>query len=194
MSFDGAGLAATGEAVFTGAIFTLAIFTLAIFTVTILAAAGFDAAIMVDSSILSSGIGSATIGPDILSTAVVVVRIGFVGVRCGSPGRGAQAGQNGLGLNLALAQGGEIVGNGFFFVEADVAGVGPDEPFVENAAGKLVEVFVFDGAEHAGADFRGGGDGVEREAAMLALFAKFFSEGTHPKLRRARVRPALGRQ
>jgi hypothetical protein len=90
-----------------------------------------------------------------------------------------------LGLNLALAQGGEIIGDGFFFVEADLAGVGADKTLVEDAAGKLIKVFFFDGAEHAGADFGGVGDSVEGDAPLLALFAKFVSERTHGGLRRA---------
>jgi hypothetical protein len=94
-------------------------------------------------------------------------------------GRSAEIGENGLLLDLAFAQGGEIIGDGFFFVESDLAGVGADEAFVEDAAGKLVEVFVFEGAQHAGADFGGVGDSVEREAALLALLAKFFSERSH---------------
>src|SRR5271165_6322717 len=62
--------------------------------------------------------------------------------RAGFNGRGVEIGQDGVLLNLALAQGGEVVGDGFFFVESDLAGVGADETFVEDAAGKLVEVFV----------------------------------------------------
>ena len=101
---------------------------------------------------------------------------------CGFAGRGAEIRQNGLVLNLALAQGGQIVGDGFFFVEPDQAGIGAHETFIKNAAGKLVKAFVFEGAQHASADFRGVGDGIEREAALLALFAKFFSEGAHTLL------------
>src|SRR5580693_1782074 len=91
----------------------------------------------------------------------------------------AEVWRNGLGRNLALAQGCEVIGDGLLFVEADLAGVGADKTFVEDAAGKLIEVFLFDGTEHAGTDFGGVGDGVERDAALLALFAKFFSERTH---------------
>jgi hypothetical protein len=99
--------------------------------------------------------------------------------------RSAEIRENGLLLNLILAQGGEIVGDRFFFIESDLAGVGADETLVEDAAGKLVKVFVFEGAQHAGADFRGVGDGIESDAALLALFAKFFSERSHSRLRRA---------
>jgi hypothetical protein len=66
-----------------------------------------------------------------------------------------------------------------FFVQPDLAGVGADETFVENASGELVEVFIFEGAQHAGADFGGVGDGLELDAAPLALLAKFFSKGSH---------------
>ena len=99
--------------------------------------------------------------------------------------RGAEIRKNGLPLNLTLAQCGQIIGHGFFLVESDLAGVGADETLVEYAAGKLVKVFVFEGAQHAGADFGGVGDGVERNAALLALFPKFFSERSHGRLRRA---------
>jgi hypothetical protein len=92
---------------------------------------------------------------------------------------GAEVGENGLRVNLALAQGGEVIGDYFFFVEADLAGVGTDETFVEDAAGELVEMLFLDGAQHAGADFCSGGDGVERDAATLTLLAKFFSEDAH---------------
>jgi hypothetical protein len=102
----------------------------------------------------------------------------FRGISRGPAGGIAKAGQDGLGLNLALAQGGQIVGYGLFFIEADLAGVGADKSFVENAAGKLVKMFVFDGAQHPRTDFRGGGDGVERDATLLALFAQFFSKRT----------------
>ncbi len=92
---------------------------------------------------------------------------------------GAEIRENRLLLNLALAQGSEIVGDGFLFVESDLAGVGADETLVEDAAGKLVKVFVLEGAQHARADFGSAGDGVERDAALLALFAKFLSKGSH---------------
>ena len=86
---------------------------------------------------------------------------------------------------MTFAQGEEVVGESLFFVEANLAGVGADETFIEDAAGKLVEVFVLEGAQHAGADFGGVGDGIEGEAALLALFAKFFSKGSQGWLRRA---------
>jgi hypothetical protein len=43
-------------------------------------------------------------------------------------------------------------------------------------------VFVFESAQHAGADFCGVRDGIELKTALLALFAKFFSEGSHVQL------------
>ena len=102
--------------------------------------------------------------------------------RIGPTGWRSEIRQDGLLLDLAFAQGGEVVGYGFFFVESDLAGEGADETFVEDAAGKLVEVFVFQRAQHAGADLCGVGDGVELEPALLALLAKFFSEDSHLRL------------
>jgi hypothetical protein len=95
----------------------------------------------------------------------------------------AEIRQDFLGLNLALAQGGEIVGYGFFLVKADLASVGAHETFIEDSTGKLVEVFVFESTQHARADFCGVRDGIERETTLLALLAKFFpkrSQGPAP--------------
>ncbi len=81
-----------------------------------------------------------------------------------------------LRLNLAFAKGAQVIGEGFVLVETDLAREGADKTLVEDAAGELVEVLVLDRAEHAGANLGGGRDGFEREAAQLALSAKFFSE------------------
>ena len=89
--------------------------------------------------------------------------------------------QKGL-LEVLLAQGGGIVGYGFFLVESDLAGVGADETSIEDSAGKLVKVFVFKSAQHADTDFRAVGDVIELEAAQLALLAKFFPKGAHVRL------------
>ena len=78
---------------------------------------------------------------------------------------------------------GQVVGYGFFFVESDLAGVGAHKTFVEDAAGELVEVLLFEGAQHAGADLGGVGDGIEPDASLLALLTKFFSECTQGRLR-----------
>ena len=93
-------------------------------------------------------------------------------------GKVAEIGRGGLRL-----EGGEIVGYGFFFVESDLTGVGAYKTFVEDAARKLVEVLLFEGAQHAGANFGGIGDGIEFDAAQLALLTKFFSERTQGRLR-----------
>jgi hypothetical protein len=82
-------------------------------------------------------------------------------------------------LNLAFPQSRKIVGHGFIFVKADLAGVGADKTFIEDAAGELIKMFGLNGAEHSGADFGGGGDGFQRETAEFALLTKFFSERTH---------------
>ena len=91
--------------------------------------------------------------------------------------------RKGIRLKLGLAHRVEIVGYSFFFVESDLTGVSAHETFVEDAAGKLVEVFLFEGAQHASADFGGAGDGIEADALLLALLAKFFSECTQGRLR-----------
>lgn len=84
-----------------------------------------------------------------------------------------------VGVDLGLAQAGEIVGDGFFVVEAEMLGVGANESFIEDAAGKLVEVFFFDGLEHASADFSDVGNVIERDVFFLARYAKFVAECAH---------------
>ena len=55
------------------------------------------------------------------------------------------------GLGQAGRAGGHEIGDGLVFVDAQMAGVGADKPFVEDAAGKLVEVFFLEGDEESGA-------------------------------------------
>ena len=179
------------------------IFTATIFMATILMAAAVYAAIFF-AKLVAAIIAGKIVGGKIFGRKIVVRKIAVrkmvagkfvvVAILRAKAGRGdvarftlrgAEIRKNGLPLNLTLAQCGQIIGHGFFFVESDLAGVGADETLVEYAAGKLVKVFVFEGAQHAGADFGGVGDGVERNAALLTLFAKFFSERSHGRLRRA---------
>jgi hypothetical protein len=111
-------------------------------------------------------------------------RSGCLGHRYGLR-RGTKLRQNGLLLNLAFAQGGKIIGERLLFVEPDMAGVGANETAVEDAAGKLIEALFFERAQHAGADLGGVGDGIEGDAALLALLAKFVSERSHAEPGRA---------
>ena len=132
---------------------------------------------------------AAIVGRKVVRRKIVVRRRDTAKIRraggTGFAGWSTEVGEDGLLLNLTLTQSGEIIGDRFFFVEADLAGVGPDESFIEDATGKLVEVFLFERAKHANADFGGVGNGIESEAALLALLAKFFSEGSQGWLRQA---------
>src|SRR5215831_4203586 len=58
-------------------------------------------------------------------------------------------------------------------------GVGANESFIEDAAGELIEVFFFDGLQHARADFCDIRDVIERKFFGLARLAEFCSEVTH---------------
>lgn len=161
----------------------------------VMGAANFVAALVIPALFAATALG----GRDIVTANVVAIATWVIAGRedvvpgIGGRNRASLAArvteirENLLRLHLTLAQSGEVVGNGFFLVEADLAGIGPDEAFVEYAAGKLVKVFFFQGAEHARADFCGIGDGVERESALLALLAKFFPERSQGRLRRARL-------
>ena len=62
-----------------------------------------------------------------------------------------------------------VFGEEIFFVEAEVAGDGADEAAVENAAGELVPIFVFESFEKAQADASGDNDFIGRDFAKFAL-------------------------
>jgi hypothetical protein len=194
---------------FVSAIFTAtAIIDPTIFTVTIFIAAVFVAVIFVavirettrffclkliaaiGDVVFAGGVvgGKVVARKNIVAKRIVaksgIGELGRRGHRGGFSGRGGGIRHIGIGplFELTLADGREIVGHGFLFVKADLAGVGADETFIEDAAGELVEAFVLESAQHAGADLRGVGDGIEFDAAQLALLAKFFSEGAHVQL------------
>ena len=84
-----------------------------------------------------------------------------------------------VGIDLCLAEAGKIVGDGLFVVETEMLGVGANESLVEDAAGQLVEVFLFDGLQHASADLGDVGNVIEREFFFLARLAEFISEFAH---------------
>ena len=74
---------------------------------------------------------------------------------------------------------GEVRGDCVVLVQAEKLGVGANESFVEDAAGEPVEVFLFDGLEHARADFGDLGSVIERDGLLLARFAEFVAELAH---------------
>lgn len=82
-------------------------------------------------------------------------------------------------IHLSLAEAGQVIVDGFFVIEAEVLGVGANESFIKDTAGKLIEVFLFDGFEHAGADLGDVGNLIEREISLLARLTKFVSEVAH---------------
>jgi hypothetical protein len=159
----------------------------------VVGAANFVAALIIPALFAATALG----GRDVVTAFVVAIATWVIAGRedvvPGIGGRNrasfavrvSEIRENLLRLHLTLAQSGEVVGDGFFLVETDLAGIGPDEAFVEYAAGKLVKVFVFQGAEHARADFCGVRDGIQRESALLALLAKFFPERSQGRLPRA---------
>ncbi len=89
-----------------------------------------------------------------------------------------------VGIDLRLAQASEVVSDGLFVVQSEMLGIGANESLVEYAAGKLVEMFFFDGLEHARADFGDVGDVIVRELFLLARFAEFVAEFAHDGLQR----------
>ena len=149
----------TSSAIFDSAIFISAIFISALGAEAAVCGAG----IVIGGNYAGASMSAAVIFQRFMSR--MMKRFGWNGMGFAS----AEVGKNWLGLDLTLVQGGEIIGNGFFFIEANLAGVGADEPFVENAAGELLEFFFFQGAQHAGADFGGARNGFERDATLFAL-------------------------
>ena len=83
--------------------------------------------------------------------------------------------------DLGLAQAGKVIGYGLLRIEAKVSRVSANESLIKDAAGKIVEVFLFDGAEHPRADLDNVGNVIEREFFLLARLAKLISEVTHEK-------------
>jgi hypothetical protein len=89
-----------------------------------------------------------------------------------------------VGIDLRLSQAGEIISNGLFVVESEMLSICANESLVEDAAGELVEMFLFDSLEHARADLGDIGDVIEREFFLLARFAEFVAEFSHDGLQR----------
>jgi hypothetical protein len=92
----------------------------------------------------------------------------------------------GLGINLRLAEAGQVFVHGLFAVETNVLGVGANESFVEDAAGKLVEVLLFNRLKITRTDFGDVGNVLERDAFFLARLAEFISEFAHTDTRPVR--------
>ena len=63
----------------------------------------------------------------------------------------------------------QVVGDGLIFVQVQAAGVGTNETFIEDAAGELIEVVLFESDQHTSADLGGGRDFFQRDATLLAL-------------------------
>jgi hypothetical protein len=84
-----------------------------------------------------------------------------------------------LSIHLRLAKSGQVFGDRFFGIKAQGLRVGADETLVEDATGKNVETFLFDGFQHTRADLGDVGNVIESQAAPLPLLAKFFSEPYH---------------
>ena len=72
--------------------------------------------------------------------------------------------------------GGDVVGYGLVFIRVKAARIGPDKAFIKDAARKLVEMFFFQGAQHAGANFCGDGNILKSNALLLPLLFKLRTE------------------
>ncbi len=92
---------------------------------------------------------------------------------------GAGLGRVGQGLLLFAPGSHHEVGHRLVFVDAQIMGVSADKAFVEDAAGKLVELFLFQGLQAAAGDLGGLGDFLQRDAAHLTLALQAFAEGAH---------------
>ena len=87
----------------------------------------------------------------------------------------------GRGLGQAGRAGGHEISNRLVFVEAQMAGVGADEPFVEDTAGKLVEVLFLEGNDEFGRDLGRNRDVVQRDLALFSLPFQPCPKGFHLK-------------
>lgn len=82
-------------------------------------------------------------------------------------------------IDLRLAQAGEVVGYSLVAIQAKMLGIGANESLVKHTAGQLIEMFCFDGLQHARADLGDVRHVIERELFFLACLAKFVSELSH---------------
>ena len=88
--------------------------------------------------------------------------------------------QDQLDLLLHLAKAGsEIVADRLLGVQPEMLRVSTNEAFIEDSAGKIVEVLLFNSAEHTGADLGDVGNVVKRELSHLARLTKFVPEISH---------------
>src|ERR1700723_3668 len=87
----------------------------------------------------------------------------------------------GLG-SREVAGGLQVVGNYLIFVEADAAGVSAHETLIKDASRQLIEFILFQRLQHAGANFGGGGNLLQRDVALFALLFQFFTKGRQPSL------------
>ncbi len=83
------------------------------------------------------------------------------------------------GVGSSLASGLLVFGNRLLLVEPDTFRISADVRAVEDAAGKLLELLVFQRLQVAAADLGGGDDLVEGDAAHLPLAPQVFAERTH---------------
>jgi hypothetical protein len=83
-------------------------------------------------------------------------------------------------VGIVVSGGNQVVGNSYFFVDAQIFGVSADKTFVEDAARKQLEVLIFNGAKQASSNLCGSGDFVQRDASHLSLSPQSVAEGTHP--------------
>jgi hypothetical protein len=80
---------------------------------------------------------------------------------------------------LGFTQGREIAVESLFFAEPELAGISADETLIEDAAGKLIEAFLFNCPKHARTDLGDAGNVIERELFLLARLTEFVSELAH---------------
>jgi hypothetical protein len=82
-------------------------------------------------------------------------------------------------VDLRLAKACQVVVNSVFGIQTEVLGVGADESAIENAAREFIELFLFDGLQHAPADLGDVRNVVEREFLTFPRLPEFVSEITH---------------
>ena len=81
-----------------------------------------------------------------------------------------------------IAGGLQVFGDGLIFVEANAPRVGANESLIEDASGQLVELILLQRLQHAGADFGGDGNLLQRDFALLAFLSQLFAKGGQTSL------------
>jgi hypothetical protein len=84
-----------------------------------------------------------------------------------------------IGLGWIRARSRHVIGDSLVFIKTNVASVCANESFIEDTAGKLLELFLFQRTEQTSANLGVQRDVVEGDPPLFPLFFQTIAEGSH---------------